>query len=276
MRSQIEISDRISSKGLSDPVLEPLLASIPDPFDSYGPQKGQDHQIISILQPSTNALGSSTHSPSLPEEEEDDDEVDGQHAANGGNTSFDNKHTRSHSLFGNLNYMDGREGEDDDHFLSHAAVKAWGSDARATSIPTTGEAPTLAEEALARDPSLRSDSRAHKRASSNSSATGGSADRSKHALSIIDETPSPDKARAHRPDKSSHSRQTSARSQAEDEHHTQKADPETAALSADEGHSDQEGSMLRTTRSIAPTAAQQLVPSQNKIGIEVETPRTHP
>ncbi|PWN52141.1 hypothetical protein IE53DRAFT_303795, partial [Violaceomyces palustris] len=52
VRSQIEISERISSKGLSDPILEPMLSTIPDPFDSYGPPK-QDDQIFSILPPTS-------------------------------------------------------------------------------------------------------------------------------------------------------------------------------------------------------------------------------
>ncbi|CDU21972.1 related to IVY1-phospholipid-binding protein [Sporisorium scitamineum] len=50
VRSQIEISERISSKGLNDPVLEQMLAAIPDPFGSYGPPK-QDGEIFSILPP---------------------------------------------------------------------------------------------------------------------------------------------------------------------------------------------------------------------------------
>lgn len=50
VRSQIEISERISSKGLNDPVLEQMLATIPDPFGSYGPAK-QDGEIFSILPP---------------------------------------------------------------------------------------------------------------------------------------------------------------------------------------------------------------------------------
>ncbi|SPC68127.1 related to IVY1 - phospholipid-binding protein [Ustilago sp. UG-2017b] len=50
VRSQIEISERISSKGLNDPVLEAMLATIPDPFGSYGPAK-QDGEIFSILPP---------------------------------------------------------------------------------------------------------------------------------------------------------------------------------------------------------------------------------
>ena len=60
VRSQIEISERISSKGLSDPVLEPMLAAIPDPFGSYGPPK-QDDQIFSILPP-TSLLSSASNS----------------------------------------------------------------------------------------------------------------------------------------------------------------------------------------------------------------------
>ncbi|KAJ9477228.1 Protein IVY1 [Pseudozyma hubeiensis] len=50
VRSQIEISERISSKGLNDPVLESMLATIPDPFGSYGPAK-TDGEIFSILPP---------------------------------------------------------------------------------------------------------------------------------------------------------------------------------------------------------------------------------
>ena len=34
----------------SDPVIEPMLQSVPDPFDSYGPPQAED-QIFSILQP---------------------------------------------------------------------------------------------------------------------------------------------------------------------------------------------------------------------------------
>ncbi|PWZ00436.1 hypothetical protein BCV70DRAFT_199715 [Testicularia cyperi] len=60
VRSQIDISDRISSKGLSDPVLEQMLASIPDPFGSYGPAK-QDGEIFSILPP-TSLLSSGANS----------------------------------------------------------------------------------------------------------------------------------------------------------------------------------------------------------------------
>ncbi|KAN0064157.1 hypothetical protein ACQY0O_003324 [Thecaphora frezii] len=60
VRSQIEISERISSKGLSDPILEPMLSAIPDPFGSYGPPKQED-QIFSILPP-TSLLSSASNS----------------------------------------------------------------------------------------------------------------------------------------------------------------------------------------------------------------------
>ncbi|KAL5527313.1 hypothetical protein ACEPAG_6104 [Sanghuangporus baumii] len=49
VRSTLDVIDRFSSKA-SDPVIEPMLQSIPDPFDSYGPPKTED-QIFSILAP---------------------------------------------------------------------------------------------------------------------------------------------------------------------------------------------------------------------------------
>lgn len=48
LRSQLDVYERISSKGLSDPTLEPLLSSIADPFSAYGPPRN-DEQIFSIL-----------------------------------------------------------------------------------------------------------------------------------------------------------------------------------------------------------------------------------
>ncbi|SNX88090.1 related to IVY1 - phospholipid-binding protein [Melanopsichium pennsylvanicum] len=62
VRSQIEISERISSKGLNDPVLEQMLSTIPDPFGSYGPPK-QDGEIFSILPPISllNSAANSVH-----------------------------------------------------------------------------------------------------------------------------------------------------------------------------------------------------------------------
>ena len=49
VRSQLDFYEKIAGK-TSDPVLEPLVMSIPDPFDSYGPPKEEGH-IISVLSP---------------------------------------------------------------------------------------------------------------------------------------------------------------------------------------------------------------------------------
>ncbi|TDL29319.1 hypothetical protein BD410DRAFT_779692 [Rickenella mellea] len=49
VRSTLDVFDRFAAKA-SDPVLEPMLQSVPDPFDSYGPPKPED-QIFSILPP---------------------------------------------------------------------------------------------------------------------------------------------------------------------------------------------------------------------------------
>lgn len=48
LRSQLDVYERISSKGLSDPTLEPILSTIADPFSAYGPPRN-DEQIFSIL-----------------------------------------------------------------------------------------------------------------------------------------------------------------------------------------------------------------------------------
>lgn len=58
VRAQVDMADRLSSKAVQDPVLESLMAHIPDPFQSYGPPK-RENELFSILQP--------THSsPSAP------------------------------------------------------------------------------------------------------------------------------------------------------------------------------------------------------------------
>ncbi|WVQ64865.1 uncharacterized protein L199_003034 [Kwoniella botswanensis] len=49
VRSQLDFYEKIAGKA-SDPILEPLVMSIPDPFDSYGPPK-EDGQIFSVLAP---------------------------------------------------------------------------------------------------------------------------------------------------------------------------------------------------------------------------------
>ena len=71
VRSQLDFYDKIASKA-SDPVLEPLVVSIPDPFDSYGPPK-EDGQIFSVLAPwvygsihANDRLGLESRSPPSP------------------------------------------------------------------------------------------------------------------------------------------------------------------------------------------------------------------
>ncbi|PVG04055.1 hypothetical protein CPB86DRAFT_721580 [Serendipita vermifera] len=49
IRSTLDVFERISAKA-SDPMLEPLMQSVLDPFDAYGPVKS-DNQIFSILPP---------------------------------------------------------------------------------------------------------------------------------------------------------------------------------------------------------------------------------
>ncbi|KAI9001244.1 hypothetical protein BD414DRAFT_404376 [Trametes punicea] len=66
VRSTMDVFDRLTSKA-SDPVIEPMLQTIPDPFDSYGPPPSED-QIFSILQPLSVIANapSSTPSPLTP------------------------------------------------------------------------------------------------------------------------------------------------------------------------------------------------------------------
>lgn len=66
LRSQLEIHERIASKGLSDPILESLLSAVPDPFSAYGPPKSED-QIFSVLAPGSLGIlspGGSDDGPS--------------------------------------------------------------------------------------------------------------------------------------------------------------------------------------------------------------------
>ncbi|KAH9844018.1 uncharacterized protein C8Q71DRAFT_24980 [Rhodofomes roseus] len=65
VRSTMDVFDRLTSKA-SDPVIEPMLQTIPDPFDSYGPPPAED-QIFTILQPlSVIANAPSTSSTASP------------------------------------------------------------------------------------------------------------------------------------------------------------------------------------------------------------------
>jgi len=61
VRSTLDVFDRFTAKA-SDPVIEPMLQSIPDPFDSYGPPKPED-RIFSILSP-LSIFGANHSSPS--------------------------------------------------------------------------------------------------------------------------------------------------------------------------------------------------------------------
>ncbi|KAJ7499146.1 hypothetical protein FB451DRAFT_1015766 [Mycena latifolia] len=65
VRSTMDVFDKFTAKA-SDPVIEPMLQSIPDPFDSYGPPQSED-QIFSILAPlsimTTSNAPSSNASP---------------------------------------------------------------------------------------------------------------------------------------------------------------------------------------------------------------------
>lgn len=54
VRAQVEIAERLSSKANSDPVLESITATIPDPFNTYGPPK-KEGELFTILQPTGTA-----------------------------------------------------------------------------------------------------------------------------------------------------------------------------------------------------------------------------
>ncbi|KAH9951810.1 hypothetical protein B0H21DRAFT_684853 [Amylocystis lapponica] len=62
VRSTMDVFDRFTAKA-SDPVIEPMLQSVPDPFDSYGPPPAED-QIFSILPPLSVIANAPSSSPS--------------------------------------------------------------------------------------------------------------------------------------------------------------------------------------------------------------------
>ncbi|WFD35134.1 hypothetical protein MCUN1_001983 [Malassezia cuniculi] len=76
VRVQSEICDRIATKATVDPVLESMTSAIPDPFDSYGPQK-RDGELFTILPPSSFASGAivneefGANEQVVPEEQQD-------------------------------------------------------------------------------------------------------------------------------------------------------------------------------------------------------------
>ncbi|KAJ3762894.1 hypothetical protein EV360DRAFT_34662 [Lentinula raphanica] len=64
VRSTLDVYDRFTSKA-SDPIIEPMLQTVPDPFDSYGVPQSED-QIFSILPPLSimpNTQSSSSTTP---------------------------------------------------------------------------------------------------------------------------------------------------------------------------------------------------------------------
>lgn len=87
MRNQLDMFERVSSKGVSDPVLEPLLATNPDPFSAYGPPRNDD-QIFSILH--HNSILGLGHSPDV---SYDTDTPGSGHKSDGKGTSPAAEHT---------------------------------------------------------------------------------------------------------------------------------------------------------------------------------------
>ncbi|KIR96384.1 hypothetical protein L804_06219 [Cryptococcus deuterogattii 2001/935-1] len=61
IRSQLDFYEKIAGKA-SDPILEPMVMSIPDPFDAYGPPK-EEGQIFSVLAPLSLLDSSAPQSP---------------------------------------------------------------------------------------------------------------------------------------------------------------------------------------------------------------------
>ncbi|TFK27069.1 hypothetical protein FA15DRAFT_666803 [Coprinopsis marcescibilis] len=61
VRSTMDVFDRVTSKA-SDPIIEHMLQTVPDPFDSYGPPQSED-QIFSILAPLSIMSPSPSPSP---------------------------------------------------------------------------------------------------------------------------------------------------------------------------------------------------------------------
>lgn len=65
VRAQVDMADRLSSKAVNDPILESIMATIPDPFQSYGPPK-RENELFSILQPMISKRSASSPSPTSP------------------------------------------------------------------------------------------------------------------------------------------------------------------------------------------------------------------
>ncbi|KAJ7068068.1 hypothetical protein C8F01DRAFT_1116721 [Mycena amicta] len=85
VRSTMDVFDKFTSKA-SDPVIEPMLQSIPDPFDSYGPPTSED-QIFSILAPlSIMTSSTSSNASPMPTPIRELDPIEGLPTASNGHT----------------------------------------------------------------------------------------------------------------------------------------------------------------------------------------------
>ncbi|CDO74019.1 hypothetical protein BN946_scf185043.g68 [Trametes cinnabarina] len=81
VRSTMDVFDRLTSKTV-DPVIEQMLQTIPDPFDSYGPPPSED-QIFSILQPLSVIANVPSSTPSPLTSNPDLESSDGAPSAKG-------------------------------------------------------------------------------------------------------------------------------------------------------------------------------------------------
>ncbi|KAF7301464.1 RRM domain-containing protein [Mycena indigotica] len=75
VRSTMDVFDKFTAKA-SDPVIEPMLQSIPDPFDSYGPPQSED-QIFSILAPLSIMPSTPSRASPMPTPHSELDPIDG-------------------------------------------------------------------------------------------------------------------------------------------------------------------------------------------------------
>ncbi|KAJ7117379.1 hypothetical protein C8R43DRAFT_1091176 [Mycena crocata] len=78
MRSTMDVFDKFTAKA-TDPVIQPMLETVPDAFDSYGPPQSED-QIFSILAPlsiMTTSNAPSVHASPMPTPVSELDSIEG-------------------------------------------------------------------------------------------------------------------------------------------------------------------------------------------------------
>lgn len=84
VRAEIDIYERVASKGIADPVLEPMMTNAMDPFSTFATR--DEREIFSILPPLTMTSAASVHSGKdplknihkgdvIPEDDEEEDTV---------------------------------------------------------------------------------------------------------------------------------------------------------------------------------------------------------